>query len=130
MSDLERERFGWTHAEAASLLTRRWSLPESFADLIACHTQFAELVAAGATPGQVAVSLSALLPSVRDEVWHERDVFLHAFEQLSPVGERPLATLLAEIDAGFDEFAPVLKLGTPPCPLTASLGNPEHVATA
>ena len=128
LSDLERERFGWTHAEAAGLLTRCWSLPEAFADLIACHTQFAELVTEGATPGQVAVSLSALLPSVHDKVWYERDVFLHAFEQLSPAGERPLAGLLAEIDAGFDEFAPVLKLGIPSCSLIASLGNPEEVA--
>src|SRR5438874_5360682 len=34
LSDLEREEFGWTHAEAAGFMARQWSLPEEFAQLI------------------------------------------------------------------------------------------------
>ena len=113
LSDLEQERFGWTHAEAASLLARRWSLPDEFAGLIECHTQFNEIVAQGATPGQVAVSLSALLPSVQDTSWHERDEFIDAFCRLTGLPDTQLQPLLAEIDTGFEEFAPVLKLGVP-----------------
>ena len=83
LSDLEAERFGWTHAEAAGIMARRWSLPETFADLIEVHASFEELVSAGATAGQVAVSLSALLPSVQDNAWHERQLFVDAFSRLT-----------------------------------------------
>jgi HD-like signal output (HDOD) protein len=113
LSDLERERFGWTHAEAACLLARRWSLPDEFAELIECHTDFAQLVSEGATPGQIAVSLSALLPSVQDDFWHERDQMTDAYCQLTNSQESALRPLLADIDAGFEEFAPVLKLAQP-----------------
>jgi HD-like signal output (HDOD) protein len=125
LSELEKERFGWTHAEAASLLARRWSLPEEFADLIECHTKFEELLATGATPGQAAVSLSALLPSVQDEHWLEREQFVDAFCRLTGSPETQIQPLLAEIDAGFEEFAPVLKLGMPAHTLVEYLVRPE-----
>ena len=128
LSDLERERFGWTHAEAASILARRWSLPEEFADLIEHHTSFEQLLAEGATAGQVAVSLSALLPSVQDNTWHEREQFIDAFCRLTQSPEAALQPLLAEIDAGFEEFAPVLKLGMPAQTLVACLENQPATA--
>jgi len=130
LSDLERERFGWTHAEAASILARRWSLPEEFAELIECHTDFDRLVKQGATPGQVAVSLSALLPSVQDATWYERDQFVDVFCQLTDSAESTLQPLLAEIDAGFEEFAPVLKLGMPTRSLVECLDPSEPATTA
>ncbi len=128
MSDLEQERFGWNHAEAASLLARRWSLPDEFADLIECHTKFTELLAKGATPGEAAVSLSALLPSVQDANWHERDQFVEAFCRLTGSAESQIHPLLSEIDTGFQEFAPVLKLGMPSRPLAECLAAPEEAA--
>ena len=128
LSDLEKERFGWTHAEAASILASRWSLPESFADLIACHTAFEQLVSEGGTPGQLTVSLSALLPSVQDSSWHEREQFIDVFCSLTNSSENELHALLAETDASFEEFAPVLKLGTPTHSLVDSLEN-EQPAT-
>ncbi len=128
LSDLERERFGWTHAEAASILARRWSLPEEFADLIEYHTSFEQLLTEGATAGQVAVSLSALLPSVQDSTWHEREQFIDAFCRLTQSPEAALQPLLAEIDAGFEEFAPVLKLGMPTQTLVACLENQPATA--
>ncbi len=130
LSDLEQERFGWNHAEAAGLLARRWSLPEEFADLIQCHTSFAELLAKGATPGQAAVSLSALLPTVQDEMWFERDPFVEAFCRLTGSAEPQIQPLLAEIDAGFQEFAPVLKLGMPARTLAECLAAPEESAVS
>lgn len=113
LSDLEQEQFGWTHAEAAGLLARRWNLPEEFVELIECHTKFRELLSTGATPGQVAVCMSALLPAVRDEAWHEREPFTDAFCRLTGSTEAQIAPLLAEIDTDFLEFGPVLKLGMP-----------------
>jgi HD-like signal output (HDOD) protein len=129
LSDLELERFGWTHAAAAGIMARRWSLPETFADLIEIHASFEDLVANGATAGQVAVSLSALLPSVQDNNWFERDQFVDAFQRLTHKETSDLSTLFTEIDAGFDEFAPVLKLATPTQSLAASL-EPEEATTA
>lgn len=129
LSDLEQERFGWNHAEAAGILTRRWSLPDGFADLIAGHIHFNERTTEKAAGGHVAVSLSALLPSVCDDVWHERDVFTHAVEQYCPAASPRLPELMAEIDGSFEEFAPVLKLGAPRSSLVASLEQREEVAT-
>lgn len=129
LSGLEQERFGWTHAEAASIMARRWSLPEEFADLIECHVSFDDLIAEGATPGQVAVSLSALLPSVQDATWHEREQFIDVFCRLTGKQVTDLTPLMAEIDEGFEEFAPVLKLGMPSKTLVASLGGEEVAAT-
>jgi HD-like signal output (HDOD) protein len=129
LSDLEQERFGWTHAAAAGIMARRWSLPDTFADLIETHASFEELVSSGATAGQVAVSLSALLPSVKDSHWFERDPFLDAFRRLTHKDTSDVSALFAEIDAGFEEFAPVLKLSTPEQSLAASL-EPEAAPTA
>ncbi len=129
LSDLEKERFGWTHAEAASILARRWSLPDEFAQLIECHTAFEQLVSEGATAGQIAVSLSALLPSVQDDSWCEREQFVDVFCRLTGSPESSLQPLLAEIDSGFEEFAPVLKLGMPSQSLVECLEN-EPSATA
>ncbi len=130
LSDLERERFGWTHAEAASILARRWSLPEEFADLIENHIAFERLLTDGATAGQVAVSLSALLPSVQDSVWYEREPFVDVFCKLTRSPEAALQPLLAEIDAGFEEFAPVLKLGLPTHTLVACLESVQPASAS
>ncbi len=123
LSDLEQERFGWTHADAASILARRWSLPESFAELMECHVSLERLVTEGATPSQVAIAVSALLPSVQDDNWHDREQFMDVFCQLTNSQEAALTPLLAEIDAGFEEFAPVLKLGMPAQTLVECLEN-------
>ena len=37
LSALEKDAFGWTHAEAAGLMARQWNLPEEFALLIESH---------------------------------------------------------------------------------------------
>jgi HD-like signal output (HDOD) protein len=129
LSDLEQERFGWNHAEAASLLARRWSLPDEFANLIECHTAFDELVAEGATPGQASVSLSALLPSVQDTGWHERNEFVDVFCRLTNSSADQLQPLMTEIDESFAEFAPVLKLGMPSRSLVDCLESCEEAAT-
>ncbi len=37
LSELEMERFGWTHAIAAADMARNWNLPREFADLVERH---------------------------------------------------------------------------------------------
>lgn len=114
LSDLERQEFGWSHAEAAGFMARNWRLPEQFAQLIEAHTGLDQFLAEGCQdPGKVAVALSALLPASHDEDWFEREQFLVAYQQSAGTGGTPVGKLLAQIDDEFTEFAPILHLPKP-----------------
>jgi HD-like signal output (HDOD) protein len=114
LSQLEHERFGWTHAAAAAQMSRQWNLPEEFAVLIERHADLDELLVAGdASPGQLAVALSSLLPAVSDEQWSEFAQFEGCFRQLSPAAGGSAAEFLEKIDLEFVDFAPVLKITAP-----------------
>ena len=120
LSDLERERFGWTHAQAAAAMARGWKMPDDFAALIEHHTSIDELLAASTSKAdQLAVAVSALLPSISDESLDRMCAFRRSISARSP-GRRPsLPDLLDQIDKDFVEFAPVLKLTTPAKSLVA-----------
>jgi HD-like signal output (HDOD) protein len=113
LSELERQEFGWDHAEAAAALVRGWNLPENFARLIERHPDLDKLLGAGQElRPEACVALASLLPSGGDAEWSERAAFVRGFESL--VGARAsLTDLLAETDAGMEEFAPLLKLPVP-----------------
>jgi HD-like signal output (HDOD) protein len=119
LSDLEQERFGWTHAEAAAAMARGWKMPDDFAALLAHHTSIDELLAGTPKPDQVAVAVSALLPSISDERWTECAHFDAVFQRVRPANAPSVQELLAQIDQEFVEFAPVLKLATPAKTLVA-----------
>ncbi len=113
LSELEQERFGWTHAEAAGIMARNWRLPEAFAKLIETHADLDQLLAeAKPDPSRLAVGLSSLLPAAHDPSWSEREQFETVYERVC--GNEPaLLKFLAKIDTEFAEFAPVLKLAVP-----------------
>ncbi len=114
LSDLERERFGWTHAEAGGQLARGWNLPDAFADLIEHHTEIDKLTDGSAVdPGQAAVALSSLLPSASSERWHEGKQFEMVYNAITGSDAQPIVELLAKTDTEFAEFAPVMKLSPP-----------------
>ncbi len=114
LSGLEREMFGWDHAEAAALLAERWNLPENFVELIGKHTDLDDLLAAGeAGKANACVALASLLPSCTDETWSERDEFDAGFAELLAGDIDSLESLLAEVDESTAEFAPLLKLPAP-----------------
>lgn len=114
LSLLEREAFGWDHAEAAAVLARNWKLPESFADLIQNHTHLERLLTSGtAAPGPVCVALASLLPSTVDEAWPERETLLDGYQRLTGESEESILALLEETDSSTADFAPLLKLPTP-----------------
>ncbi len=114
LSNLEREEFGWDHAQAAASLVRNWNLPDSFATLIERHPDWNELLSASPPVLDAAcVALASLLPSCQDDVWYDRDVFISGIEQLSSKSPIDLTAMLADADVKFSEFAPILKLAVP-----------------
>src|SRR5262245_26182867 len=50
LSDLERERFGTTHAEVAGRMARHWNLPEGTSQLVETHSSLSELKANAERP--------------------------------------------------------------------------------
>jgi HD-like signal output (HDOD) protein len=114
LSDLEREKYGWTHAEAGGVLARTWNLPAEFATLIERHVDLEQLADdPAAEKGTLAVALSAILPSSADEEWAAATRFETLYRQATGEAAMPLGELLAKIDAEFAEFAPVMKLSAP-----------------
>ncbi len=113
LSGLEQEQFGYSHAEVAACMCRQWSLPETIAGLIEKHTQTEELVAQASTmPNEAAVAVSSMLPASHDEVWPECGKLDDACRR-AITGGVDVPELLAQIDADFDEIAPILKVAPP-----------------
>ncbi|MEM9825505.1 MAG: HDOD domain-containing protein [Planctomycetota bacterium] len=114
LSGLEKEMFGWDHADAAAMLAKRWNLPEDFVSLIASHTRLKELLAAGpAQQGAACVALASLLPACSDQGWDEQKDFVFGFQTLTQGHAVDMNGLLTEADQTTTEFAPVLKLPVP-----------------
>lgn len=114
LSALERQVFGWTHAEAGAMIARQWNLPDEFAVLIEGHLDLDEqLKEPRKDPAAIAVGLSALLPATSDSQWNDCSRFATSFEKaVGPTGPSP-AEVMSQIDEEFTEFAPVLKLSSP-----------------
>ena len=49
LSDIEREQFGWTHADAAAKMAASWNLPAELIEPIAQHGSEATILAESAT---------------------------------------------------------------------------------
>lgn len=114
LSGLEKEMFGWDHADAAAMLAKQWNLPAEFINLIAQHTNLGEQLAGGeSNRGAACVALASLLPSCSDDSWNEGDEFLDGFVTLTGNGKEELKQLFADVDQGTNEFAPILKLPAP-----------------
>jgi HD-like signal output (HDOD) protein len=127
LSQLERQVFGWTHAEAAGIICRQWNLPESFATLVENHLAMPpHLNTSGRSPNELAVALSSLLPVTADDGWVECAELERCYGEVVPPGAPSLVELLARIDSQFDEFAPLLKLSAP----SQKLEQAYHEATA
>ncbi|MFV2066702.1 MAG: HDOD domain-containing protein [Pirellulales bacterium] len=119
LSDLEREMFGWTHADAARVIAGHWNLPPGFAVLMERHILIDSISEdASVNPDHVAVTLSALLPSAIDETWAERARFEELYGQVC-AGAPPIRDVLEQVDEQFEDFAPTLRLPVTSRPLVA-----------
>jgi HD-like signal output (HDOD) protein len=113
LSQLELDRFGWTHGEAGALIAQQWQFPAEFADLIDQHTALESLVASGdASVAELAVALSAALPSSADDAWTEYEVFAAVFQKIAKPQTPNMIEILEFIDSQFAEFAPVMNIST------------------
>ncbi len=122
LSRLEQHVFGWTHAEAAGIMARSWSLPEEFAVLIESHLAIdGPTGGASLEPGRMAVALSALLPATSDDGWAECSVFEQNYAKVHRTSGPTMSDMFAQIDSEFAQFAPLLKLPLPKHSLVDSL---------
>jgi HD-like signal output (HDOD) protein len=131
LSDLERERFGWDHADAAALMAKKWNLPAEFTAMISQHVT-PDILAPDLRGhwAQIAVALSSLLPSVTDPRWNDAERFEQIYTTLRPIGNPSVAQVLAQVDREFCEFAPVLKLPSPAKTLAAVYEESHEMASA
>ncbi|MGB0599649.1 MAG: HDOD domain-containing protein [Rubripirellula sp.] len=121
LSGLEKEIFGWDHADAAAMLAEQWNLPPEFIRLIRQHTQLEELIENNDDRGSATVALASMLPSCSDDHWNERDEFFWGFEKLTGQSSEQIAAMFAAVDESTADFAPLLKLPTPKVSLTEFL---------
>lgn len=114
LSTLEREAFGWTHAEAGRRIALHWNLPENLAAMVGGHLEIDRWAAQRAShPAELAVALSALLPSGVDPRWLECETLAVHYQRVVPDGSPPLASILSQIDDEFRKLAPVVTAGNP-----------------
>ena len=119
LSSLEKELFGWDHAQAAGALCRNWRLPEEFAILIERHPNVDELLnGSSARTDAACVAIASLLPSCRDDSWEERDQFIDALDKITGEILVDLDEMMKFVDESFAEFAPLMKLAVPERTLT------------
>jgi HD-like signal output (HDOD) protein len=131
LSDLEQERFGWTHARAGGVLARRWGLPENFATMIETHTLSSQDEGRNQAPRHTAIVLtSALLPSVCDSEWRDEEAFRSSFTDLAAGRNASVSEIFQRVDTEFTEFAPLLKLATPARSLVDSLSSQDVAGVA
>ncbi|MCL2710158.1 MAG: HDOD domain-containing protein [Planctomycetaceae bacterium] len=114
LSELEDEYFGWTHADAALVLGQHWKLPEALTDLTTHHLHTEKTTADfNQHPERAVVALSALLPSVVQSDWEDRNLFMSAFETSFPEKAQFFVSLFDRVDREFDQYAALLQI-TPP----------------
>ena len=114
LSGLEKEIFGWDHADASAMLAQQWNLPEEFVALIAQHTKLEELLDAGPEKqGPACVALASLLPSCSEDGWDEYDMFMKGYSELTEQSADVLREAFEKVDSDTTEFAPILRLPLP-----------------
>ena len=108
LSDLERDRFGWTHGDAARVVCDQWNLPELLAEIISRHLETERLGEPGVKPDALAaVTLSALLPSTVDAEWSEQPLFEQSYARFSHTRHPDSQEFLTDVERQLKELVPL-----------------------
>ena len=122
LSELEMANHGWTHADAAEMMCKSWRIPEDLQMLLANHTRIAPYLECPAdNPEQLAVSLSALLPTVASNRWHEEAQLQYYMNLVFPTQPTLMEDIFSQVDQEFEYFATVLQISKPKTTLMSTL---------
>jgi len=113
LSALELEKYGWTHADAASVLGKNWKLPSQLTNLMANHLSFDQYKNTENQLEQFVVSLSALLPSTIRDNWQDKELFLRYYSLILGSKSLPIEQLFAKVDKEFDQYAVIIQITKP-----------------
>lgn len=114
LSMLEKNLFGWTHADAAGMLARNWKLPDMLCDLIENHLLIDSFLhQEKQKPSELIVSLSSMLPIGSQETWPEKKLFLEYFDRIFPDNRALLTRTLSKLDQEFEQYAGILQIPQP-----------------
>ncbi|MDR3181569.1 MAG: HDOD domain-containing protein [Planctomycetaceae bacterium] len=118
LSQIERETFGWDHADAGYVLGQHWKLPELLTHLISSHLEIDKVEEIyKQQPETAVVCLSAALPTVSSDIWEEQDVFKGHFSKLFPGNVRLASLLFDRVDREFESAAALMQIQSPKLPL-------------
>lgn len=106
LSDLEREVFGWDHAEIGALCCEKWNFPSNLVEMIRHHTRPASTFEA--TDANRVISVCSLLPSVSSDSWDEKGRMQTTMRRLLP--NVRLAQLFERTDSEFAKLAPSINM--------------------
>ena len=119
LGDLEKNTFGWTHADAAGILGRNWKLPAQLVTIIENHLNLEEAVKnVDGHCEQSIVALSALLPVAASSQWNEKELFFSHFNTIFPGKSEVVTSISAKVDNEYDQYAVILQLAKPKIPLS------------
>lgn len=112
LSEIERENFGWDHAQASAWITHSWGLPEDMVCFMGAHNlpwekmEELELVGTVATAPWVA----ALLPSILKPEPDRTARMISGAENRLQLGLDPFARSLREVEEAFGEILSLFQL--------------------
>jgi len=121
LSRIERDKMGWDHSKAGTILANHWGYSSQVADAVSSHTSLilqekggpVEITAATVT------ALSALLPKVTDVQWVESQEFLNTWQKMFPGQITALVEIIAETDEEAKQLTGLVSLGDSPKSLGA-----------
>lgn len=118
LSELELERFGWTHGDAAAFVVAQWGLPSTFTRLLKSHASVDDWGEhALDDPALFAIGISSMLPNSIDGCWLDLRETTEQFEKASRLHGGRIRDVFYRVDEKFDAFAPVLNLHADVMPL-------------
>ncbi|MCL2624120.1 MAG: HDOD domain-containing protein [Planctomycetaceae bacterium] len=114
LSTLEREKMNWDHSIAGGILAIGWNLGDTVANGIVKHTDTVIVSPTGLPSLDDIVVLSALLPKMRDENWHEAKTFVEVFHRMFGAKLTDLNSIFSNTDTDTDKLAALINLGRIP----------------